>query len=115
MERALRIGEVPGYLRHAESDPQDILLVHSAATLHLTMALAIRLWEENGKALTDAMREFNKRPSPYKPGYRHSAALEIVQDGSLPELRSIVTHESTASGMEFQRAPRRKGPRDSTE
>ena len=37
LERALRIGEVPGYFSHAKSDPNDILLVHSPATLQLTM------------------------------------------------------------------------------
>ena len=99
MEVLLRLEKrVPEFLKHGKHDPEAILKEHSHETAHLTITLAIRLWEEHGQELTPAMQNFGKRPDPYKPGHRHSAAVETVrQGGPLAELENIVTKPSTAS------------------
>jgi hypothetical protein len=109
LEDALRLREVPEFLKHADHHPEAILREHSPKTAHLTIALAIRLWKEHGQEMTEAMRDFCKRPNPCKLGHRHSAALEMVQHGSLPGLASIVTLPSTVSGTPTIPGPRRRG------
>src|SRR6476659_267518 len=59
--------------------------------------MAIRLWEEYGETQTEAMRQFSALPNPYEPGYRHSAALEMVQRGPITDesVATVVTLGST--------------------
>jgi hypothetical protein len=98
LEKRVKLRNVPEFLKHGKHDPEAILREHSHETAHLTITLAIRLWEEHGQELTPAMQNFGKRPDPYKPGHRHSAAVETVrQGGPLAELENIVTKPSTAS------------------
>lgn len=98
LEKRVKLRNVPEFLKHGKHDPEAILKEHSHETAHLTITLAIRLWEEHGQELTPAMQNFGKRPDPYKPGHRHSAAAETVrQGGPLAELENIVTKPSTAS------------------
>lgn len=105
-EKALRLREVAEFIKHAKSDPYDILTEHSPKTAHLVTVAAIALWEANEQRLTDAMREFKARPDPYKPGHRHSAALQSLQQGSIPDATSIVTLPSTVSDGPIRRQPR---------
>ena len=102
--------KVPEFLKHARTDPDAILQEHSVKTSHLTVLLAILLWEMNGQKLTDAMREFrerSKRGNPYRSGYRLHAAFEKVQRGSLENLADLLTKPSTADAI--IRGPRDKG------
>jgi hypothetical protein len=107
VEKSMKLGKLPGFFRHAGS-PEAILQEHSPETAYVTMTLAIRLWEEHGQKLTDAMREFGKRPNPYEPGYRHNAVVEAARHGPLSELGNALTPPSTGSGVISN--PRRKGP-----
>ena len=106
LEDALNVRELPEFLKHAKSDPQDVLKEHSPETAHLTITLAILLWKMNNQEPTDAMREFDKRRDPYEPDRRHSEALKPARQGSLPELKDILTPPSTG-GNAFVRGPRR--------
>ena len=56
-EKALRLREVAEFIKHAKSDPYDILTEHSPKTAHLVTVAAIALWEANEQRLTDAMRD----------------------------------------------------------
>ena len=86
---------------------------HSPETAHLTITLAIRLWEEHGQELTPAMQNFSKRPDPYQPGHRHSAAVETVRHGApLAQLENIVTKPSTASSAAIIPGARRRRKSD---
>jgi hypothetical protein len=92
------------------TDPDAILKEHSVKTAHLTVLLAILLWEMNGQKLTDAMLEFrerSKRGNPYRAGYRLHAAYEQVQSGSLENLADLLTKPST--GDLIIRKPRNQG------
>jgi hypothetical protein len=98
LERSLKLDEVPSFLKHARSDPGAILNEHSPKTVHLTIALAIRLWGEHGQEATAAMREFRALPDPYKPGYRASAAFQFAEgEGPITDkvVHSIITVAST--------------------
>ena len=107
LEDALKMREVPEYLKHDNRDQDDILTEHSDKTVHLTIALAIALWEANGQALTDPMKEFQKLPNPYRPGYRHSTVFNVVRDQGIPSAKDIATSPSTVSGASpIMRAPR---------
>jgi len=55
-ERAMRIRVVAEFLKHAKTDPYDVLMEHSAETVHLLFLAAIALWEQNDRELTDSMR-----------------------------------------------------------
>jgi hypothetical protein len=55
-----------------------MLAEHSPKSVHLTLALAIRLWRELGNDPTPEMLEFAKLPDPYKPGYRHSEFVKFA-------------------------------------
>jgi hypothetical protein len=68
LEKRVKLRNVPEFLKHGKHDPEAILKEHSHETAHLTITLAIRLWEEHGQELTPAMQNFGKRPDPYKPG-----------------------------------------------
>jgi hypothetical protein len=87
LEKKLKLGEIPNYFKHRyRGDPGAILQEHSPKTAHLAIAMAIRLWEEHGGTQTETMRQFSALPNPYKPGYRHDAALEILQRGPLTDV-----------------------------
>ena len=94
VEENLKLGKLPGFFRHA-GVPNAILKEHSPDTAYVTITLAIRLWEEHGQKLTDAMREFGKRPNPYKPGHRHRAVVEAARHQPLSALRNALTPPST--------------------
>jgi hypothetical protein len=61
LEKVVKLDEVPNFLKHADHHPEAFLNEHSPKTAHLTIRLAIRLWED-GKEQTELMREFCKRP-----------------------------------------------------
>jgi len=96
-EKKLKLGEIPNYFKHRYSDPAAILQEHSPETAHLAVAVAIRLWEEHGESQTEAMRQFSALPSPYEPGFRHAAALNLMQRGPITDLSvtSALTPSST--------------------
>jgi hypothetical protein len=77
--------DVPNFLKHAERDPDAMLAEHSAKTVHLTLAFAVRLWIELGNQPTSEMQEFARLPDPYKPGYRASELVKLAQNGPLKE------------------------------
>jgi hypothetical protein len=77
--------EVPNSLKHADRYPNAVLEAHSEKDVHLTLALAIRLWVELGNQETEAMRKFMQLPDPYKPGYRASAFVQFAQERPLAE------------------------------
>jgi len=104
-ERAMRIRVVAEFLKHAKTDPYDILTEHSVETVRLTLLAAIALWEQNDQPLTDSMREFRARRPAYEPEHRHSAAAESLQRGSFPDADRL-TQRSTE--LNIQRAPRGK-------
>jgi hypothetical protein len=110
LEKQVGLRVVPEFLKHAEDDPNALLKEHSPKTAHLTIALAIRLWKEHGQEVSEAMRDFCKRPDPYQTGYRHGAALEVVQHHPLQELGNIVTQASTVSGAPTIPGPPRRSP-----
>jgi hypothetical protein len=100
VEKNLNIGEVPGFLSHARTDPGDILNEHSAKTVHLTITLTIKLWEEYGhQQQTADMQQFWKRENPYKRGYRHGVAVEVARDGPFSDLSAVLTQPSTVSAL----------------
>jgi hypothetical protein len=103
----LKLGKLPGFFRHA-GEPNAILEEHSPETAFVTITLAIRLWQEHGQTLTDAMQEFDKRPNPYEPGYRHRAVVEAARHAPLSKLGDALTPPSTGSGVISN--PRRKSP-----
>jgi hypothetical protein len=107
LEKRLSLQDVPEFLKHAEWYPEAILKEHSAKTAHFTIRLAILLWEEHGQEQTDAMRDFCKRPHPYKPGYRHRAALEEIERGRIPKPGSLTTVPSTNCDL-ISQGPRRR-------
>jgi hypothetical protein len=84
-ERIVSFRAIPNFLKHANSDAGAILDDHSLETTWLTIAVAIRLWNELGQQKTNAMLEFAKLPNPYKPGHQASAAFEYVQHGSISD------------------------------
>lgn len=75
--------DVPNFLKHADRHPDRMLAEHSAKTVHLSLAFAIRLWRELGNEPTPEMQEFKKLPDPYKPGYRHSEFLQFALEDPL--------------------------------
>ena len=77
--------EVPNFLKHADRDPDGMLAAHSPDTVHLTLALAIRLWVELGNQESEAMRKFMQLPDPYKPGYRASAFVQFANERPVTE------------------------------
>ncbi len=94
VKRTLQLGKVPVFLKHA-GDPNAILPQHSPQTAYLTIAIAIRLWEERGQKPTDTMCEFGKRPNPYELGYRHSAIFEAARHEPISELGKGLSKPST--------------------
>jgi hypothetical protein len=64
LENALNVRELPEFLKHAKSDPQDILKEHSPETAHLTITLAILLWKMNNQEPTDVCESSTSGPIP---------------------------------------------------
>jgi len=100
LEKNLDLGNVPNFLKHAETDPARILKEHSAKTAHLTIALALMLWKEHGQAETALMKQFWTMPDPHKPVYRHSPVFRMAGMGTLREARRkyAVTLSTTGGG-----------------
>ena len=98
LEKALKVGKVSSFLKHARTDPDAVLEKHSPETVHITIALAIMLWKEHGQEETEAMKRFSALPGPYEPGYRHSAALKMTKaEGAITEsnIQDIINKPSS--------------------
>jgi hypothetical protein len=67
-EVSQKFGEVPNFLKHTDRNPEYILNAHSRRSVHLTLAFAIRLWEEHGREKTSHMLAFSELDDPFKPG-----------------------------------------------
>jgi hypothetical protein len=78
-EGSQRFGEVPNFLKLADRDPDYVLNAHSKMSVHLTLAFAIRLWEEHGHEKTPEMIAFSEVVDPFKPDHRASESLRFVQ------------------------------------
>ena len=78
-EGSQRFGEVPNFLQHADRDQDFILNACSKLSVHLTLAFAIRLWEEHGREKTPEMNAFSEAVDSFKPGHRTSESLGFVQ------------------------------------
>jgi hypothetical protein len=104
-----KFAKVPTFLKHAEWDPQEMLDAHSPESVHLTLVLAIRLWNELGGKETSAMRDFSQFPNPYKPEHKASEAIAFLQDSPpladqdeatrRANLQRILNSPSTRSGV----------------
>jgi hypothetical protein len=81
LEKSANLREVPEYLKHAETDREDILNKHDEKHTRIIIALAIRLWTEHGQVETAEMRAFSALPDPFKTGYRASETLKYVREG----------------------------------
>ena len=62
-----RFGAVPNFLKHADRDPDYVLNAHSKLSVHLTLAFAIRLWDEHGREKTPEMNAFSEVVNPFEP------------------------------------------------
>ena len=91
-EETLEFRKVPNYLKHADSDPGDILKKHDEKHTYITLALAIRLWTERGQPETSPMRVFSALPDPFKPDHRASETLKYVKHGPIADPRAAKTH-----------------------
>jgi hypothetical protein len=105
LEKSLELGKVPNFSKHRQGDPDAILEEHSAKSVHLTIALAIMLWKEHGKAETEAMQQFSALPDPYKPGYRASHTLKIAAEGGpiTDEMLQAITTLGSTGGPAITR------------
>jgi hypothetical protein len=74
-----KFSEIPHFLKHADHHPDAVLTAHSPETVHLTLALAIWLWEKLDNKLTSEMRAFLKLPDPFRAGYRASQTLKLLE------------------------------------
>jgi hypothetical protein len=105
-EEKLEFRKVSNYLKHADSDPEDILKKHDEKHTYITLALAIRLWTERGQKETVEMRSFSVLPNPFKPEHRASETLKYVRQGpisdlgtALPHLDALLTATSTQGNL----------------
>jgi hypothetical protein len=71
---------VPNFLKHADTDPDGMLMAHTPDTAHLTLALGVLLWVELRNQPTEAMQKVIALPNPYMTGYRASAFLKLAQE-----------------------------------
>jgi hypothetical protein len=78
-----KFGTLPNFLKHADRDPDYVLNTHSKISVHLTLALAIRLWEEHGRKKTPEMIAFSDVIDPFKPGYKSSETLAFVRHSAI--------------------------------
>ena len=90
-EVSQKFGEVPNFLKHADRDPEYVLNAHSRLSVDLTVAFAIRLWEEHGREKTSYMLAFSELNDPYKPGHQASEALKLVRDGPITDQNAVKT------------------------
>jgi hypothetical protein len=84
-EVSQKFGEVPNFLKHADRNPEYVLNAHSRRSVHLTLAFAIRLWEEHGHEKTSHMLAFSELDDPFKPGHQASESLKLVRHGPITE------------------------------
>src|SRR6476660_706469 len=103
-EVSQKFGEVPNFLKHADRDPEHVLNAHSRLSVNLTIAFAIRLWEEHGREKTSYMLAFSELNDPFKPGHQASEALKLVRHGPITDqnavrsdMQRIITLGSTRS------------------
>jgi hypothetical protein len=78
-------------LKHADCNPEYVLIAHSKGSVHLTLAFAIRLWEEHGREKTSYMLAFSELNDPFKPGQQASEALKLVRDGPITDQNAVRT------------------------
>jgi hypothetical protein len=101
-EASQKFADVPNFLKHADRDSEYVLSAHSKKSVQITLAFAIRLWEEHGREKTPEMFAFSELDDPFKPNHRASETLKFAQEGSfadhkttLSELQRITTLPST--------------------
>ena len=101
-EASQKFGEVPNFLKHADRDPGYALRFHSKQSVRITLAFAIRLWEEHGREKTPYLLAFSELDDPFKPQHRASETLKFVQHGPISdrdaaqtELQRLATLGST--------------------
>ena len=90
-EVSQKFGEVPNFLKHADRDPEYVLIAHSKGSVHLTLAFAIRLWEEHGREKTSYMLAFSELNDPFRPGHQASEQLRLVRHGPITEQDAVQT------------------------
>ncbi len=90
-EVSQKFGEVPNFLKHADRNPEYVLIAHSKGSVHLTLAFAIRLWEEHGREKTSYMLAFSELNDPFKPGYQASETLKLLRHGPITEQDAVQT------------------------
>jgi hypothetical protein len=98
LEKDLELGKVPNFSKHVQGDPDAILEEHSAKAVHLTIAIAIKLWERQEQTQTEAMKQFASLSDPYRPGHQASYTLEVMkEEGPITEEKRqrILTPAST--------------------
>lgn len=86
-----KFGEVPNFLKHADRDPEYVLIAHSKTSVHLTLAFAIRLWEEHGLEKTAYMLAFSELNDPFKPGHQPGETLKLVRHGPITDQNAVLT------------------------
>ena len=98
-ETSQKFAEVPNFLKHADSDREYVLNAHSKKSVVLTLAFAIRLWEEHGREKTGLMLAFSELDDPFKPGHRASESLKHVRNGAILDedkvekaIQNLTTH-----------------------
>jgi hypothetical protein len=82
-EGSQRFGEVPNFLKDADRDPDYVLNAHSKKSVHLTLAFAIRLWEEHDREKTPEMIAFSEVDDPF--GLAPAPAKGKGSDGPICE------------------------------
>lgn len=97
-EGSQRFGEVPNFLKHADRGPDCILNARSKLSGHLTLAFAIRLWEEHGREKTPEMSAFSEVVDPFKPGHRASESLRFVQNSPILDSGAAETELQRIAG-----------------
>ena len=97
-EGSQRFGEVPNFVKHADRDPDYILNACSKLSGHLTLAFAIRLWEEHGREKTPEMNAFSEAVDPFKPGHRSNESLRFVQHSPTLDSDVVETELQTIAG-----------------
>jgi hypothetical protein len=90
-EVSQKFGEVPNFLKHADRDPEYVLKAHSRGSVRLTLAFAIRLWEEHGREKTPCMVGFSELDDPFKPGHQASETLKLVRHGPITDQNAVQT------------------------
>ena len=100
-ELSLEIYRVPNFLKHANRDPRAILSEHSYEHTYITIALAIRLWKELGRAETAEILAFAKLDKPFEPGHKASETMKYVQHGPIADPSAAKPHIDALSQCAF--------------